>query len=147
MAFQLTLKLKATANPHLYVNQIKELMKDDTYLHPMMKNTLLLLKKSRVPFLRLATKKEIIFVPEEFTHLERALEPSMTDYTRIIWSEEEKEEYKNTPKKFFENILKMYVTLGYELVEKKNVSEGIIKELLLLTEKQAKAQEKIKDKK
>jgi len=147
MAFQLTLQLKTTANPHLYVNQIKELMKDDTYIHPLMKNTLLLLKKTRMPFLRLATKKDIVFIPEEYTHLERAIEPSLTDYSRVKWSSEEIEEYNSNPRDFFENILGLYVKLGYELVERIEITDKVRDSLLELTKKQAEAQENIKEKK
>lgn len=147
MAFQLTLQLKQTANPHLYINQVKEMMKDDTYLHPMMKNTLLLLKKTHMPYLRLATKKDIVFVPEEFTHLERAIEPTLTDYSRVLWSDEEKEEYTKTPKKFFKNLLTMYVKLGYGLVERKDISDELRDTLLKQTEKQEIAQQSIKERK
>jgi len=121
---------------------MKEMMKDDDYIHPMMKKTLLLLKKTRMPFLRLATVKEIVFIPEKYTHMERALEPSLTDYSRILWSKEEREEYEKTPRDFFENILKLYVKLGYELIERKDIDDKVRDEILKLTEKQAEAQEK-----
>ena len=147
MAFQLTLKLKSTSNPHLYIDQIKEIMKDDTYIHPLMKNTLLLLKKTRMPFLRLATKKDIVFIPEEYTHMERAIEPQLTGYERILWSEEEKKEYDTDPKKFFSDILGMYVKLGYELVEKKEITDGLRDELLETTEKARKSQQNIVERK
>lgn len=147
MAFQLTLKLRADANPHLYINDIKKLMVNDTYIHPLMKNTLLLLKKTRLPFLRLATEKDIVFIPEEYTHLERAIEPQLTGYERIVWSEEERKEYETNPKKFFADILNMYVTLGYELVDKKNIDDKLRDELLLLTNKAKEAQQNIVEKK
>ena len=146
MAFQLTLKLRDDANPFLYLNQIKEIMKNDTYLHPLMKNTLLLLKKTRLPFLRLATKKDIIFIPEEYTHMERAIEPQLTGYERILWSDEEKREFNSNPKKFFNDLLSMYVTLGYELVERKDIDDKVRDELLLLTDKAKKSQENIMEK-
>lgn len=145
MAFQLTLQLKGDANPHLYINDIKIIMKDDTYIHPLMRNTLLLLKKTHMPYLRLATKKDIVFIPEQFTHLERAIEPTLTGYERILWSEEEKEEYNTTPKEFFKNILVLYAKLGYELLERKDISDELRDELLGQTEKAKKAQLNIKD--
>lgn len=147
MAFQLTLQLKATANPHLYINDIKKMMVNDTYIHPLMKNTLLLLKKTRMPFLRLATKKDIVFICENYTHLERAIEPTLTGYERILWSEEEIEEYKTNPKKFFADILTMYAKLGYELIERKDISDELRDELLKQTEKAKEAQLNIKEKK
>jgi hypothetical protein len=146
MAFQLTLKLKSTANPHLYVDQIRQLMKDDISLHPLMKNTLLLLKKTRLPYLRLASIKDIIFIPEDYTHLERAVEPQLTGWERILWSEEEKEEYNTNPKKFFSDILNMYVSLGYELVERKDITDSERDELLKITENAKNAQENVMDK-
>ena len=115
MALKYTFKLKADASPHLYIHQLKLMMADDTYLHPLMRNTLILMKKMRTPFVRLATLKEIIFVPEKFLHLERALEPAITGFAKIEWCAEEKELYKNKPKEFWQNILGLYERLGYEM--------------------------------
>jgi hypothetical protein len=114
MAKRIFLVLRPTAAPHLYIDNIKSLMKEDERLHPMMKNVLLMLKKTRQPFVRLATKKEILYVPEEASHWERALEPQVTPFMKVEWSEEEIKEQKDDPAKHLENISFLYDKLGYD---------------------------------
>jgi len=114
MAQKIILKLKATSAPHLYIDQIKKMMLDDTYLHPMMKNTLLLMKKTRMPYVILATLKEIIFVPEKNFHLERGLQPRDTGYFKIDWTEKEISQVKTDFEKYKYKVLENYGALGYE---------------------------------
>jgi len=91
--FKITLKLNAEASPHLYVRQIKELISDDNYLHPMLKGLLLTLKKARMPYARLSLEKEIVIVPGKHLHYERATSPDIHAWGKIEWTEEEKEEF------------------------------------------------------
>lgn len=115
MPKKIMLKLKSDAKPHLYIDQIKAMMEGDTYLHPQMKNMLLVLKKSRMPFLRLATLKELIWYGEKFMHFERALSPDVTAFFKIDWSEEEKKQYIESPEKYLNYVLDNYKKLGYEI--------------------------------
>lgn len=133
MSIQITLKLSPNANPHLYINQLKEFMKNDTYIHPMMERTLKLMKKMRSPFVRLATVKEIMFVPERYLHLERALEPSLTGYHRFDWAPEEIDNFNKDSKKFFEDILRMYEKLGYQFGERKDIDINEADRIIALT--------------
>lgn len=134
MVFKISLKLKDDACPHLYLHTLREMMKNDTYLHPLMRNTLLLLKKTHMPYIRLATNKEIVFLPEKFMHFERALEPAITGWTRIEWSNEEKESYKKSPDKFYSEMLELYKKLGYLLSDREVMSEIEAAEMVKLTE-------------
>jgi hypothetical protein len=147
MAFKYVFKLRADASPHMYVNDIKRMIEEDGYLHPMMKNALLLLKKTRMPYVILATTKEIVFSPENYFHFERALEPTLTDWALIKWCPEEKEAINTDAKKFFTDMLNSYKKVGYEISEKENITEDKLNELIKLTEKQSKAQDNIKEKK
>ena len=131
MVIKFTLKLQDTASPHLYVHQLKELMKADDYIHPLMKNTLLLMKKTRMPYVRLATLKELILIPEKFLHLERALEPIITGWVRVDWTEEEKLQYKTSPDAFIKELLSLYDRLGY-LMSKSEISESEADNILSL---------------
>jgi hypothetical protein len=138
MAFKYTFKMRPDSSPHLYLHQLKEMIKNDGYIHPLMKNTLTLMKKTRQPFVRLATVKEIVFIPEKFVHFERILEPTLSGYMKIDWAEEEKEAVTANPKKFFTEVLDMYKKFGYEITERENVDEVLINELLKLTESKQK---------
>lgn len=120
----------------MYVNDIRRMIDEDKYLHPMMKNVLLLLKKTKMPYVILATHKEVTFVPENYYHFERALEPSLTPWIQVKWCDEEKKALKDDAKKFFTDMLGSYKKLGYEISEKKNVEQKEVDELLKLTEKQ-----------
>lgn len=113
MPKRIIMKLASTAKPHIYITEIKALMEGDTYLHPQMKSMLLMLKKSRVPFLRLATIKEIILYPEKSMHFERVIQPELTGYFRIEWSPEERKKYAADPTSYTENILVNYKRMGY----------------------------------
>jgi hypothetical protein len=147
MAFKYTFKLKADASPHMYVNDIKRMIDEDGYLHPMMKNVLLLLKKTRMPYVILATQKEVVFVPESFFHFERAIEPTLTEWVKVKWCEEEKQAIRDDAKKFFSDMLGSYKKLGYEISEKINIPQEELDTLNKLTIKQDKAQDNIKEKK
>lgn len=136
MAFRYTFKLRSDASPHLYLHQIKEMVKGDDYMHPLFANTLKLMKKTRMSFIRLATTKEIVFVPERNMHFERAMDPQLTGYTRIDWTPEEIESAQKDPKKFYGDILNMYFKLGYEVTEKENIDEKKIGDIIKLTEEQ-----------
>jgi hypothetical protein len=136
MAFKITLKLKPTAKPHLYITQIKELIKNDIQLHPMMRNILLLLKKTRMPYIILATHKEMIFVPEKFMHMEHALEPQLTLWQKIDWSEAEINEYKANATLYLEKIFKLYKDLGYDFFNKEDISEEKVNEIIESTKNQ-----------
>src|SRR3989304_1483573 len=135
MPQKIILKLRSTSAPHLYIDKIKEMMEGDSYLHPMMKNTLLLLKKTRMPYVILATLKELIFVPEKNLHIERGLQPGDTGYFKIDWTEKEVQESKDNYEKFKDNILKKYNGLGYDIFAKEELSLIKIEEILKSLEK------------
>ena len=114
MPKRIIMRLSSNAKPHIYIHEIKALMEGDTYLHPQMKAMLLMMKKSRAPFLRLATIKEIILYPEKSMHFERVIQPELTGYFRIEWSPEEIIKYKADPKAYTENVLVNYKKMGYD---------------------------------
>jgi hypothetical protein len=135
MPQKIYLKLKAGAHPHLFVDKIKEMISKDDYLHPGLKNALLLMKKTRMPYIILATIKEIILVPEKGLHLERAIEPSLTGYFRIDWTKKEKESYIKDPKKYIEDILAHYYKLGYDITPFQEVPMQTVDAILATTKK------------
>ena len=135
MPQKIYLKLKAGSKPHLFVTQIKDMLKSDDYLHPGLKNALLLMKKTRMPYIILATIKEIILVPEKGLHLERAIEPSLTGYFRIDWTEKEKASYLKDPKKYVDDILDHYFKLGYDITPFQEVPMQTVEAILATTKK------------
>ena len=130
-------KLKKNAPPHLFIPAIKELMKDDKSLHPMMKRTLILLKKMRQPYIQLAVEKEMIIDSENFRHFERSLNP-LGKWSKVYWSDEEIKQHKENPKGHMKEILELYNKLGYESFFEGagEVSEEYLKEVLVLTSNQ-----------
>ena len=136
--FKITLKLNSEASPHLYVRHINELIAEDDYLHPMLKGLLLTLKKARMPYIRLSVEKEMVISPNLHCHFERAISPEARAWGKIEWQEEEIKDYKDNPKKYIENVLKLQEKFGYDFFDKKDVDETEIEELLKLTKKKVK---------
>jgi hypothetical protein len=130
MAFKITLLLKETSAPHLYIDKIKEMMIGDTYLHPLMKNTLLMMKKTRMPYVLLATVKDIIFVPERNYHLERGFQPRDTGWFKIDWTEKEIQESKTNFEVFKAKVLDHYVKLGYNITKPEELPLTKIDEII-----------------
>jgi hypothetical protein len=134
MPKKLILKLAANAKPHIYIDDIKKLMNGDLYLHPQMRAMLLMIKKTRVPFVRLASIKEIILYPEKSMHFERVIEPQLTGYFRIEWSEEERIKYAKDKVEWIANILMNYKKMGYEFNPAEDYPIEKAEELVKLTE-------------
>jgi len=136
--FKITLKLNAEASPHLYVRQIKELISDDNYLHPMLKGLLLTLKKARMPYARLSLEKEMVIDPEKHCHYERAISPDAKPWSKIEWTEEEITEFEEDPKKYIKAVLKLQEKIGYDFFNKSEQTAEDILELERLTKKKSK---------
>jgi len=139
-AFKITLKLRESAAPHLYLDQLKKQMEDDRYLHPMMKGALLTLKKARMPFIRLAHEKEITLVPDKHMHFERAIAPELHAWAKVEWTSEECETFDKDPKAYMKQILDVYDLWGYDLFNQVDQSEEDIEALEKLTKKKPKNQ-------
>jgi hypothetical protein len=138
MPFRIFLKLSSTAAPHIYIDEFKKIMSEDKTLHPQMKNTLLLVKKTRMPFIRLAEEKEIVFDDENFRHFERALKPQILGWVKVNWSEEEIEDYNKNKKLYLTKVLEMFSKLGYVFYDKSDVTKEELKYLLDVTASQNK---------
>lgn len=138
-AFRVSLKLQEGKSPHLFVVQIKEIMKNDTSLHPMMSKTLKLLKKTRTPFIMLATLKEIVVDPINFRHFLRDAEPR-GDWVCTIWSDEEIQQHKEDAQGHIKAMFHMFEGLGYEFYDTQPASKEYIRTLEQMTEKQIQQQ-------
>lgn len=136
--FKVTLTLSEEASPHLYVRQIKELMNEDGYLHPMLKTLLQALKKARMPYVRLSLEKELVIVPEMHCHFERAISPEARAWGKIDWTEEEIEEYEADPKKYIKEVLEMQKSIGYDFSASTEQTEEEIEDLIKITKKKDK---------
>jgi hypothetical protein len=133
--FKITLILRNTSAPHLYLDQLKELIKDDKAISDSLKGALKVMKKAKMPFIRLANKKELVIVSDQYLHFERALDPSITGWARLEWSDEEKKEFDNNPKQHIKNVLEMFKKIGYDTFDHKLVDEDELEELFKFTEK------------
>ena len=135
MAFKIILQLKRGVKPHLTLEDLKARIESQGYLHPLMENALKVMKKSRMAYLPLAHRKEVVFVPEKYLHFEAGLEPQHTGFARIDWTPEEKEEYDTQPKKFLKDIFDMYKQLGYEILNEEEVLDDRVEFLMKNTNK------------
>jgi hypothetical protein len=138
-AFRVSLKLKEGASPHIYTIQLKEIMKDDTELHPMMHRTLKLLKKTRMPFIKLAMLREVIFDAQNFRHFDRSADPP-GKWVCTLWSIDEIRDFKSNPEEYIKTVLKFFQKLGYDLYDSQVCSADYMKTLEELTQKQIEAQ-------
>lgn len=133
--FRVSLKLKEGKSPHLYLVQLQELMKEDTSLHPMMKRTLLMLKKTRTPFILLANMREMVIDPTNSRHFDRSANPK-GDWVCTLWSESEIKQHRENPKEHIKAILNLFEKLGYEIYDYQTCSLEYIKMLEEITLKQ-----------
>ena len=74
------LTLKTTSSPHLYLDKLKELIKDDEYLLPATRGYLNFMKKTKRAFIPLSLQSEVIIVPEKLCNLTRGLNPQLTEF-------------------------------------------------------------------
>lgn len=138
MAFKISLKLKDESKPHLYLDDLKKEMVKDKEIHPLMKKSLQLLRKTRSPYIRLATRKEMIFIPEEYLHFERMILPQSSGWSRIDWSDEERNDYDTNPKKYLKGVFNLFERFGYEFYDKTDITKKEIDILKEVTKKQIK---------
>ncbi len=123
----------------MYLVQLKELMKNDKSLHPMMEKTLKLLKKSRTPYIMLSRLREMVIDPNNLRHYDRSAEPK-GDWVCTIWSEEEAESFRNDSEGHIKSMFNMFEGLGYEFYDSKEVTIEYLNMLEDITIKQINAQ-------
>jgi len=138
-AFRISLQLKEGKSPHIYLTQLKEMMKDDTSLHPMMAKTLKLLKATRTPFIMVPRVKEVVIDPLNFRHFDRAAEPR-GDWVVVLWSQEEVRQHIKDAIGHIKSILSFFEKLGYELFNYQECTSEYIASLEALTIKQIEAE-------
>lgn len=134
-AFRITLKLKEGNSPHIYITQLKQFMKDDTSLHPMMNKTLKLLKKTRTPYIVLSKLREVVFDAPNLRHFDRSADPAGS-WVCTLWSIDEVKDFSENPEEYIRTVLKFFKTLGYELYDSQLCSTDYIESLHELTSKQ-----------
>lgn len=117
MAIRFLLTLKPSSPPHLYLDQIKELIAHDDELLPQMRKCLLILKKYKKTYIQLPLQTEVILIPEDYCHIERSLNPTFGAYTKTKWSVSDIESYKTDSQNFMFNIKRVYDKMGYHVEE------------------------------
>jgi len=131
---KLTLKLREDCPPHLFITQIKKLMEKDKSLHKDMKNLLLYLKKTKQSYVPLSHVQEVIIDFDKFLNFQRGIEPQISAWVRKEMDEEEKEDYKENPKKYLKGLLNLYNSMGYDFYNQEEVTEEFIESLIKITE-------------
>lgn len=138
-SFRVSMKLKEGRQPHLFVTQLQAIMKNDTSLHPMMSRTLKMLKKTRTPYIMLATLREVVFDPINFRHFDRSAEPR-GNWVVTMWSESEIADYLKNPEEYVKAALHLFESLGYELFDSQPVTTEYVNSLSELCSKQIASQ-------
>jgi hypothetical protein len=138
-SFRVSLKLKEGKSPHLFIEQIKQMMSEDTSLHPMMEKTLKMLKKTRTPYIMLSRLRELVVDPENFRHFDRSADPKR-DFVCTLWSKEEITQYKEDPDAHIKAMFNLFEKMGYEFYDSKECTHEYIKQLENMTFKQIEAQ-------
>jgi hypothetical protein len=116
-------------------------MADDTDLHPMMERTLKLLKKTRTPFIKLSTLRELVFDGLNFRHFDRSADPK-GNWVCTLWSSSEIKDFTSNPELYLKTVLKFFTNLGYDLFDSNVCTLDYLKTLEDLTENQIAAQMK-----
>jgi len=129
MSYKFILTLRQSSGPHLYLDQIKTMIKEDEYLLPAMRGYLNYMKKTKRNWLPLALQSEVIVSPIYFCNLTRGLSPQLTEFNKISWIDTDKERFKNNPEKFLSDIKKLYEKMGYEIKEE-NIDDKIVKTVI-----------------
>lgn len=139
---KLHLKIRNTSSPHLYLDQIKEMIKNDDFLLPAMRGYLNFMKKTKRSFIPLPLESEILILPSHFCNLTRGLSPQLTEFNKVEWNDSDIHRYKTNGKKFIEDIKLLYNKMGYEILET-SLSEEIDVQAIIKTfeEKKKKFQE------
>lgn len=138
-SFRISLKLEEGKSPHLFISQIKEIMKEDSSLHPMMEKTLKLLKKTRTPYIMLARLRELVVDPQNLRHFDRSADPKGA-WVCTLWSEEEIQQYKENPDAHLKAMFNLFEKMGYEFFDSQPCTTDYIKMLEDITFSQIESQ-------
>ena len=122
MANRLILKLKKDAPPVKFINELKELVKNDKELSQPFINCLKTLRKFRKNHIDLPHIQEVIIYPEKAINIERGLKPAISVYMVNPWTDEDKTEWKKDKKLFMVKLEKIYDLWGYYIDEQNDIS-------------------------
>ncbi len=136
---RVSLRLQEGKSPHLFIQQIKEMMSEDTSLHPMMEKTLKMLKKTRTPYIMLARLRELVVDPQNLRHFDRSADPKGA-WVCTLWSEEEIKQYKKDPDAHIKAMFNLFEKMGYEFFDSQECGKDYLKMLEDMTFKQVEAQ-------
>lgn len=135
---KLIFKLRKDCPPHLFISQIKDMIEKDKSLHKDMKNLLLYLKKTKQTHVPLSYTQEVVIDFDNYVNFQRGIEPQVSAWIKKEMDDEEKQDYNKNVENYFYSILDLYDKMGYELVNKENVSEEFLKDLYKITEQKKK---------
>lgn len=117
MVVKYVLTLRPTSPPHLYLDQLKEIIKGDEVLTPQMRKCLEIMKQHKKAYIQLPLQMEVMIETSEGINIERGLKPVLLPYSLSRWLESDKTYYKNNPIQFMNNVIDVYKKMGYEVAE------------------------------
>lgn len=130
MNYKYILKIRTSASPNLFLDQIKLMLKDDEYLLPAMRGYLNFMKKTGRSYIPLSLQSEVIVSPSHECNLTRGLSPELTEFNKVSWTEKDKERFQTNSKKFLNEIISLYEKMGYDVEESildDKIVDGIVK--------------------
>lgn len=146
MSVKLVLTLRTSSSPHLYLDQMKEMIKNDEYLLPAMRGYLNYMKKTKRTFIQLPLQSEVIIAYEFSCNLTRGLSPSLTEFNKIEWTESDLNRWKENSTRFVEDIKELYTKMGYEMTES-TLDDKIVKGVIDSFEKKSEKFKQLQEKK
>ncbi|NCD05870.1 MAG: hypothetical protein EOL97_07100 [Spirochaetia bacterium] len=102
------IQLRDGERPDISVLKIKEMIKDDDYIHPSMLRTLTLLKKTRQPYIRLPVLKVMVLDLDNHVYFERSLKPESKAWIKWELDEHEIKDYESDKDGFVKRVEDMY---------------------------------------
>jgi len=120
---QLLFELNKDARPQLMLSKIKEISDKEPNPHPLFIRTLKMMKKTHVPYILLALEKEIIIDFYNRSNYERGLKPNNTGFALVDWTPEDISDFNTDPKGFVRAVVNLYISLGYSLINSKELGQ------------------------
>lgn len=128
------IKLRDGERPDLSVLKIKEMIKDDDYVHPSMMRTLKLLKKTRQPYIRLPILKVMVLDLDNHFYFERSLQPESKAWIKWKLDEHEIADYEKDKEGFVKRVEQMYSKyLKSDFYDVENVNDEELQSIYDLT--------------
>lgn len=117
MSYKYILTLRKDHTAHLYLDEIKELIKNDNTLMPQMRKMLLLMKRYKMSFIVLPLQISVIIDSDNKCNYEAAIQPKQMPYNCTKWTVNDIKKFKLDEQQFIDDLKELYAKMGYTISE------------------------------